>query len=284
MPQDAAESIRVKLDIPPDWNETTAIGKPAVQFDDKIDPIAPFAFRGVIWYQGERNAKTYTGWEYRELLPFLIRTWRDLWAARAGLPMRPFPFYFVQVPSQEKLPDEEWPWVRDSMRRALDKTENTGMAVFYDYGPDLHPENKEPAGQRLSLWALAKDYGHTDIVFSGPLLNKVTIDGNKAILSFKYIGGGLKNKSGSNNLDFFEIAGKDANYFPALATIEGDKVVVQSQEVTSPVYVRYLFRKPKPNPEISLINAEGLPASSFITDDLKPPRTSKHAPTPDKAN
>jgi len=58
MPKDATEAIRIKLDIPPDWNETPAIGKPAVQFDDKIDPIAPFAFRGVIWYQRERNAKT----------------------------------------------------------------------------------------------------------------------------------------------------------------------------------------------------------------------------------
>jgi len=101
-------------------------------------------------------------------------------------------------------------------------------------------------------------------------------------LSFKYIGGGLKNESGSNNLDFFEIAGEDANYVSAVATIEKNKVVVQSQEVTSPVYVRYLFRKPKP--KISLINADGLPPYSFITDDLKPPRTSKHAPTPDKAN
>ena len=109
----------------------------------------------------------------------------------------------------------------------------------------------------------------------------MTIQGDKAILNFKYVGGGLKNKGDGANLKFFEIAGKDAKYVPAEAEIQGDKVVVHSKEVTSPVYVRYLFRKSPPDPEISLINAEGLPASSFITDDSKPPRTSKHAPTPD---
>ena len=281
MPKEAAERIRTKLEIPPDWNETAAISQPGYQFDEHIAPVLPVAFRGVIWYQGERNAKTYTGWEYRELLPFLIGTWRDLWAERAGLEVRKFPFYFVQPPSPEVKPDEEWPWLRDSMRRALDATENTGMVVFYDYGPSLHPEDKEPAGERLALWALAKDYGKTGLVCSGPLLDKVTIQGDKAVLSFKSVGGGLKNKGNGASLKFFEIAGKDANYVPAEAEIQGDKVVVHAKEVSNPVSVRYLFRKSPPDPEISLINAEGLPASSFITDDAKPPRTSKHAPTPD---
>jgi sialate O-acetylesterase len=146
------------------------------------------------------------------------------------------------------------------------------MAVFYDYGPSLHPDNKQPAGQRLSLWALAKDYGRKELVHSGPLLDKVKVDGGKAVLSFKHVGGGLKSKSGGNDLKFFDIAGKDGKYAPATARIEGHTVVVQSDKIPQPVYVRYLFRKPEPNPEVSLINAEGLPASSFITDNSKPKR------------
>jgi sialate O-acetylesterase len=161
------------------------------------------------------------------------------------------------------------------MRRALDLAENTGMAVFYDYGPSLHPENKQPAGQRLSLWALAKDYGRKDLVHCGPLLDEVRIKGGKAVLTFKHVGGGLRNKSGEKALKFFEIAGKDGQYVPADAWVEGDTVVVESKKASAPVYVRYLFRKPEPNPEVSLINAEGLPASSFITDDFKPPRNGK---------
>ncbi len=272
MPKDASEVIRKELDIPADWNDEQAIRNPAVQFDDKIDPIVPVAFRGTIWYQGERNAKAFTGWEYRHLLPFHIKTWREVWATRAGTQLRKFPFYYVQVPTQESPVDGEWPWLRDGMRRALNTTENTGMAVFYDYGPGLHPENKEPSGQRLALWALAKDYGRKDLVYSGPLLDEVKIKGRKAVLSFKHVGGGLKNKSGEKKLKFFEIAGKDGKYVKADAWIEGDTVVVQNRKIRKPIYVRYLFRKPEPDPEVSLINAEGLPASSFMTDDFKPAR------------
>ena len=272
MPKDAAEVIRKKLNIPKDWNDNATIRNPGVQFDDKIAPIVPVAFRGVIWYQGERNAKALTGWEYRRLLPFHIKTWRELWAKRAGVEPRRFPFYYVQVPTQMSPVDGEWPWLRDAMRRALDTTENTGMAVYYDYGPSLHPANKQPAGKRLSLWALAKDYGREGLVHCGPLLDKVQITGGKAVLTFKHVGGGLKNVSGTKRLKFFEIAGKDGKYVPAGARIEGDTVVVQSPKMSEPVYVRYLFRKPEPNAEVSLINAEGLPASSFMTDDFKPPR------------
>jgi sialate O-acetylesterase len=272
MPKAAAEVIRKKLGIPVGWGDEAKNRNPGVQFDDKIASIVPLAFRGAIWYQGERNAKAQTGWEYDALLAFHIKTWRELWAKRAGQKLRKFPFYYVQVPTQEGPPEAEWPWLRDRMRRALAITENTGMAVFYDYGPSLHPPNKQPAGKRLSLWALAKDYGRYDLVHSGPLLDKVRIDGARAILTFKHVGGGLESSCGGKDLKFFEIAGKDAKYLPAAARIEGGAVVVQNEKITKPIYVRYLFRKPKPDPQVSLINAEGLPASSFITDDLKPKR------------
>jgi len=282
MPASAAEEIREALNIPKGWNEGDLLERqPGVQFDQQIDPIIPVAMRGVIWYQGERNAKTHTGWEYRYLLPYLIETWRELWAARARMERRNFPFYYVQVPTQESPVDAEWPWLRDAMRRALDLTENTGMAVFYDYGPSLHPENKKPAGERLALWALAKDYGYENIVCSGPLLDKVERVGRKLVLSFKYVGDGLRSASGGNKLKFFEIAGEDGVYVPARAWIEGDTVIVENETVSKPVYVRYLFKKPVPDPEVSLINAEGLPASPFMTDDFEYDDDLIIFPTPD---
>ncbi len=272
MPKDACEAIRRKLSIPEGWHESGGNRAPGAQFDEKIAPIVPGAFRGVIWYQGERNAKTETGWEYDDLLAFHVKTWRELWAERAGLKLRRFPFYYVQVPTQEAPVDAEWPWLRDRMRRALGKIENSGMAVCYDHGPSLHPENKQPFGKRLSLWALAKDYGRKDLVHCGPLLDKLRIEGSKAVLTFKHVGGGLRSVSGGKRLKFFEVAGKDGRYVPADARIEGGTVVVQSEKIPRPVHVRYLFRKPKPDAEVSLVNAEGLPASSFMTDDFKPPR------------
>ena len=81
----------------------------------------------------------------------------------------------------------------------------------------------------------------------------------------------------AGNVEFFEIAGQDGKYFAADAWIEGETVVVQCKEIAKPVYVRYLFRKPEPDPEVSLLNAEGLPASSFLTDDFKPVRIAPKA-------
>ncbi len=271
IPKDDSEVIRKRLGIPEGWNDVQENRNPGVQYADKIDPILPVCFRGVIWYQGERNAKAQTGYEYRQLLPFMIENWRQLFALRGGLPARKFPFYFVQVPTQDAT--GEWPWLRDAMRRALDTTQNTGMAVFYDHGPSLHPHDKKYAGERLALWALAKDYGRSELQYSGPLLKGVEFRGNTAQLSFDHVAQGLRNPAGDNSsLDFFEIAGDDGKYVPANAKIEGDQVHVSSSQISKPKYVRYLFRKPEPDPAISLVNSAGLPASSFMTDDFKPPR------------
>ena len=271
MPKDDSEIIRKRLSIPKGWNDEQENRNPGVQFADKIDPIVPFCFRGAIWYQGERNAKAQTGYEYRQLLPFMIENWRQLFASRSGLPERKFPFYYVQVPTQDVT--GEWPWLRDAMRRALTTTQNTGMAVFYDHGPSLHPHDKQYAGQRLALWALAKDYGRSQLPHSGPLLKSVQYQGSTAKLSFDHVADGLSNPSGDNaNLDFFEIAGEDGKYVSANAKIVGEQVHVTSPQIDRPKYVRYLFRKSEPDPAISLVNSAGLPASSFMTDDFKPPR------------
>ncbi|MFK8114307.1 MAG: serine hydrolase [Rubripirellula sp.] len=280
IPKDDSEVIRKRLGIPKGWNDVQENRNPGVQYADKIEPIVPVCFRGVIWYQGERNAKAQTGFEYRQLLPFMIENWRQRFARRSGLPERKFPFYYVQVPTQDAT--GEWPWLRDSMRRALSTTENTGMAVFYDHGPSLHPHDKQYAGQRLALWALAKDYDRSEQPYSGPSLKSVEFRGNTAQLSFEHVLDGLSNPTGENsNLDFFEIAGDNGKYVPAQAKIVGDQVHVTSPRIDTPKYVRYLFRKPSPDPAISLVNSAGLPASSFITDEFKPPREpiTQRAPT-----
>ena len=276
---ETAAAMEKKLDLPTHWGDPANPKLVARDFNPHILPIAGMAMRGAIWYQGERDAKTDTSWEYQYLLPALVDEWRTLWAERAGCAKRNFPFYYVQVPVQTTSTVDEWPEIRDAMRRALDTIPNSGMAVFYDYGPGLHPRNKLPAGERLALWALAKDYGKK-IVYSGPLLKSMTIKGNRAILEFDHIGGGLKNKSGKPDLDFFQIAGKDGVYHPALAQIVGKTVVVSAKLAPKPVHVRYLHRKAKPSPVVSLVNAEGLPASSFMTDNTKPKRTPRPEPKP----
>jgi sialate O-acetylesterase len=139
------------------------------------------------------------------------------------------------------------------------------MAVTLDIGnpDDIHPTNKRDVGKRLALWALANDYGQ-DLVYSGPLYREQVVEGASIRIHFDHVGSGLVAKDGA--LSHFEIAGEDQVYHPAQAVIHGETVVVSSKEVSAPVAVRYAWSNiAEPN----LFNKEGLPASSFCTDQCK---------------
>jgi sialate O-acetylesterase len=90
----------------------------------------------------------------------------------------------------------------------------------------------------------------------------MTTEGGSIRLKFKEVNGGLVAKGGA--LRGFEIAGEDRKFVPAEARIDGNTVVVQSARVSKPVAVRYAWED---NPECSLYNKAGLPASPFRTDD-----------------
>jgi sialate O-acetylesterase len=138
------------------------------------------------------------------------------------------------------------------------------MAVAIDLGEwnDIHPDKKKPVGDRLALAAEKIVYGE-NIVYSGPLYQSSTIDGNKIVISFSNVGSGLTTNDGEE-LSEFAIAGEDKKYVWAKARIEGDKVVVWNDEVKDPKYVRYAWADNPVNP--NLFNKEGLPASPFGTD------------------
>jgi sialate O-acetylesterase len=141
---------------------------------------------------------------------------------------------------------------------------NTGMAVINDISTldNIHPPNKQDVGKRLVLWALAKNYGYNDLVYSGPLYKSMTVEGNKIRISFDHVGSGLASRDGKP-LTWFEIAAADKKFVKAQAKIDGDTVVVWSEKVAEPVAVRFAWSQlAQPN----LMNKEALPASSFRTD------------------
>ena len=156
---------------------------------------------------------------------------------------------------------------------------NTGMAVAIELADaanpnDIHPKNKKDVGERLALWALAKDYGK-QVNFSGPLYKGMTVKGREAIISFEHVGKGLMvgEKTGiepvkavkDGTLKRFAISGADGTWQWADAKIAGKTVVVSSKDVAKPVAVRYAYTM---NPDgCNLYNKAGLPASPFTTDD-----------------
>jgi sialate O-acetylesterase len=121
-------------------------------------------------------------------------------------------------------------------------------------------------GQRLSLWAYAKAYGMKDIVYSGPLYKKMKIEKDKIRIYFNYTGSGLVSRGGPPT--HFEISGKDRIFVKADAVIDGDTILVSSDSVKEPVAVRFAWHD---TAEPNLFNEEGLPASSFRTDDWPGP-------------
>jgi sialate O-acetylesterase len=222
-----------------------------------VVPIIPFGIRGVLWYQGESNQKN--PYEYREMFPDMIQGWRDEWDQGN------FPFYYVQIAPFNYNNKKNSALLREAQMLSM-KVTNTGMAVTMDIGnpKDIHPKNKKAVGHRLALWALAKDYGFSNAVYSGPVYKKMKIDGDKIILSFDY-DEGLKTHDGKALIDF-EIAGKNKKFLPAKAEIVDNQVVVSSDNVKNPVAVRYGWSDiAEPN----LCNKEKLPASSFRTDDWR---------------
>lgn len=246
-------------DLPPVPQSPAGPNRPTVLYNAMIHPLIPFTIRGVIWYQGESNASR--AYQYRTLFPTLIKDWRQNWDEGT------FPFLYVQLANYQAVraqPGEsDWAELREAQTMAL-SLPNTGMAVTIDIGEadDIHPKNKQEVGERLSLIARNLVYGE-DITYSGPLYKSMTRDGDVIRVSFTHVDGGLVVKGGGA-LKGFAIAGDDKQFYWANARIDGDQVVVSSEDVLNPVAVRYAWAD---NPICNLYNEAGLPASPFRTDD-----------------
>ncbi len=230
---------------------------PSVLYNSMIRPLIPFSFRGVVWYQGESNVKKPE--QYRTLFPAMIRDWRTRWGRGD------FPFYFVQIaPFAYKREPYSAAFLREAQTMTLAEP-NTGMVVTMDIGNpgNIHPKQKKPVGERLALLALKNDYGRKSLVASGPLYAEHAVEKATVRVSFTGVGGGLVSRDGKP-LTHFTIAGADKSFVKAQATIDGETIIVHSDQVKEPVAVRFAWGSgDTPN----LSNKDGLPASSFRTDD-----------------
>ncbi len=235
--------------------------RPTVLFNGMINPIIPYAMRGVIWYQGEGNSGA--AYQYRTLFPTMIKDWRARWQEGD------FPFIFVQLANfkekQTEPQDDDWAELREAQLMTL-SLPNTGMAVIIDIGEanDIHPKNKQEVGRRLALNALNLVY-NKDVVYSGPIYKSMKVEGNKIRLYFDHVDGGLTFKDGKK-LQGFAIAGKDKKFVWGKAVIDGEAIVVSAKGIKNPVAVRYAWAA---NPIGNLYNKAGLPASPFRTDTWK---------------
>lgn len=241
-----------------------AEGDPAKFYTPMVAPLAPYAIKGFLWYQGESNCFLKDTTQYTAKMLALINSWRKAWNNDK------LPFYYTQIAPYnyskskggEGLADTSEAVFREAQALAMNIT-NTGMVVTTDLNDnldDLHPSFKWVIGERLCKWALAKTYGKS-LVYSGPVFESMKRKGGSIEISFKHTGSGLMAGDGKP-LTWFSVAGANGKYMPAQAVIKNNKVLVSANGVKAPVAVRFAFNEAaQPN----LFNKEGLPALPFRT-------------------
>ena len=254
-----------EIKIPAKTDSIKAVSRtPTTLFNGMFNPVIGYGIKGCIYYQGESNYERPD--QYEKLFPAMVKRWRALWG------QGDFPFYYVQIAPYDyaQLPPYNSggkynsAYLRDAQRKSLNVIPNSGMAVLLDIGEQatIHPPHKEQVGSRLAYIALVQTYGIKGFDYASPMYKSINIEGERAIIRFDHAENGLT--SFNKPMQCFEIAGKDKMFHPAQAAISGSTIVVSSPLVKEPVAVRYAFRDFVVG---DLFGTNGLPASSFRTDD-----------------
>jgi len=260
--------------------------QPNILYNAMMKPLAPYASRGLVWYQGERNTRYLSGvpevsednWyhrvagmkEYGSILHEWILRYRNEWKNDK------MNFLIVMLPGfgggtvdspnidPEDPSAQSWAWMRESQMQVLGLA-YTGIANTIDLGDvnDIHPKDKLPIGQRLALLA-SKNIKRSGILCEGPIMSRVDVLKNSIIVHFKNADG-LKTTNGKEPSAFW-LADESGQWKAASAVINENQIELSSPEIESPKYVRYAFAG-KPN--VNLVNRMELPAYPFRTDEFE---------------
>lgn len=233
---------------------------PTTLYNGMIHPVETFTIKGAIMYQGESNYQRAA--QYPKLFQTFVSELRRIGG------QGDFPFYYCQIAPYRNPPEKQGDFnsafLREAQYKCAQVIPNCGMVVLMDIGEEfcIHPRQKKNGGERLAMMALAKTYGMSGYAYQSPVFEAMEIEGSKAILSFDDAPQWLT--SYGKDLKNFEIAGNDSIFYPATAKIKRSKVEVFANEVDKPIAVRYAFKDFVVG---DLFSTEGLPLSSFRTDD-----------------
>lgn len=246
------------------------VTRPFLLYNAMIHPLINLSVSGFCWYQGETNRLERTS--YTRLIQTMVESWRK------DFGQGNLPFYLVHIaPYFYDRPDStlaECAFFREAQDK-ITELDHTAVVTTMDCGEprNLHPHNKRPIGERLAATALNRIYGFDEVVYEGPAFRSMEVKGKTVIVHFipGTTSGGLKTSDGAAP-DYFTLAGADGKFYPAVATIEGDHVVLASSKVKKPVAVRYAFTN---FPITNFTNGAGWPAMPFRSDDWAEPAIAK---------
>jgi sialate O-acetylesterase len=224
--------------------------QPNILYNAMMQPVIPYACRGLVWYQGEANADKYS--DYAKSFP--------LWLARLRKEQGRDDFHLLAV----MLPgfgNKSWPMFREAQMEIL-KVPHTSVANTIDLGDEknIHPADKVPICERLALLARRDVYGEK-IAAQGPAFKNARVTGNRVVIEFTHADG-LKTLDNAAPTGF-QLAGSDNTWLPAKAIIKGNTIELEAEGLAAPMFVRYAFA---PKPAVNLVNGANLPAYPFRTD------------------
>ena len=126
--------------------EYSAWNKDGVIFEKMLSPLFPFAFSGVIWYQGESDTTSFEGCVYdAELLRFMS-------SVRDGVKDPKLPFAVIQISDLDWRRDNGWKAVQEAQRRAAESDESSSLIVSRDVCESdlIHPARKTDLSVRAA--------------------------------------------------------------------------------------------------------------------------------------
>lgn len=284
----AQARIKAALATPEGWSGSDDVfmrRQPNILYNAMMKPLAPYACRGLVWYQGERNTRFISGmpespWykrvvgmqEYGDVLKLWIQRYRKEWKNDQ------MHFLVVMLPgfgnrmveTGPKLDAQNptahsWAWMRESQLKALELP-HTSVANTIDLGSEtnIHPTDKLPVGQRLALLA-ARDTLGLDVAAEGPVMKNIERSVNTLTVHFEHAEG-LKTRDNKAPSGFW-LADDSAVWVRAEAQIKDETVELRSTQLDHPLYVRYAFAG---KPSVNLVNKANLPARPFRTDRFDP--------------
>ncbi|RVU02039.1 sialate O-acetylesterase [Mucilaginibacter limnophilus] len=251
-------SIQKKVDTTGFFSNVT---KPTLLYNGNIYPFLNLSVKGIIYYQGESNARSDKRDEYILLFTKMVADWRK------DFKQGDLPFYYTQIAPFREAGEDSTDYKAAIFRETqglLSKIKNTAMAVTLDVGEKktVHPSDKRSVGERLARIALNKTYGQKNITFRGPRFSAYHVNGNTITIDFDKTSA-LTTKDGKAPVGFM-VAGEDKVFHPAEAKITGNTVILSNFNVAKPVAVRYAFTNWVGT---NLQNTDGLPAMQFRTDN-----------------
>jgi sialate O-acetylesterase len=227
--------------------------------------ICPYGIRGVLYYQGEEDANRTQG--YDRLLTQLILQYRRDWQEE-------IPFVIMQLPmfvGQNDPENYSWARLRLAQKRVTRSLPNTMLTVLLDLGEldNIHPVDKRTPGERLAAQVLEQVY-QKPVPGSAMELSRVERQGTEINLYFDSTYGRIK--QADNDLqDFrhakrgdmpvgFEWSEDGTHWYPANARIDGERIILWSENGTQPWGIRYgHFNYGK----VNVYNRAGLPLEPF---------------------